>query len=167
MSGVSGAGRGAKPHLTFGAVDESVVAYGVLTHRHRPEIEQGLEHTAGKAATVVFTPHLVPMQRGILSTCHAPLAAGATEADLRASLAAAYDGSPFVGLVDGPPQTRWVVGSNRALISPKADPRTGGAVVLSAIDNLMKGAAGQAVQCANLMLGLDESAGLPVDGWMP
>ena len=82
MSGVSGAGRGAKPHLTFGAVDEGVSAYGLLTHRHRPEIEQGLEMVSGKEATVVFTPHLVPMQRGILSTCHAPVHSGAFAADL-------------------------------------------------------------------------------------
>lgn len=167
MSGVSGAGRGAKPHLTFGAVDEGVSAYGLLTHRHRPEIEQGLEMVSGKASVVLFTPHLVPMQRGILSTCHAPIANGAEAGDLREALDAAYTGSPFVEVIDGPPQTRWVIGSNRCLLSVRVDPRTGTALVLSAIDNLVKGAAGQAVQCANLMLGLPETAGLSVEGWMP
>ena len=167
MSGVSGAGRGAKPHLTFGAVDEGVVAYGVLTHRHRPEIEQGLEQASGQAPTVLFTPHLVPMQRGILSTCHAALSDGVSGSDVREALDAAYSSAPFVDVLDRPPQTRWVVGSNRCALSPHVDSRTGTAVVLSAIDNLMKGAAGQAVQCANLMLGLDEAAGLPADGWMP
>jgi N-acetyl-gamma-glutamyl-phosphate reductase len=167
MSGVSGAGRGAKAHLTFGAVDEGVSAYGVLTHRHRPEIEQGLEMAAGTEATVIFTPHLVPMQRGILSTCHAPISNGSFASDLRRVLEAAYADSPFVEVQDTPPQTRWVVGSNRCLLSVRADPRTGTALVLSAIDNLLKGAAGQAVQCANLMLGLPETSGLPMNGWMP
>lgn len=167
MSGVSGAGRGAKPHLTFGAVDESVTAYGLLKHRHRPEIEQGLEALSGHEVTVLFTPHLVPMQRGILSTCHAPVGPGVGEAELRGALEEAYDGMPFVQVVDGPPHTRWVVGSNRCLISVRLDERTGTALVLSALDNLVKGAAGQAVQCANLMLGLPESAGLPLEGWMP
>ncbi len=167
MSGVSGAGRSAKPHLTFGAVDEGVSAYGLLTHRHRPEIEQGLEMVSGKGATVLFTPHLVPMQRGILSTCHAPMIEGVVAADLKAALEVAYAGSPFVEVIDAPPQTRWVIGSNRCLLSVRADPRTGTALVLSALDNLVKGAAGQAVQCANLMLGLPEAEGLPMEGWMP
>jgi N-acetyl-gamma-glutamyl-phosphate reductase len=167
MSGVSGAGRSAKPHLTFGAVDEGVSAYGVLTHRHRPEIEQGLEMVSGSEATVLFTPHLVPMQRGILSTCHAPIRKGVFASDLREALEKAYAGSDFVEVIDAPPQTRWVVGSNRCLLSVRADPRTGSALVFSAIDNLVKGAAGQAVQCANLMLGLPEESGLSVEGWMP
>lgn len=167
MSGVSGAGRSAKPHLTFGAVDEGVSAYGLLTHRHRPEIEQGLEMASGRDATVLFTPHLVPMQRGILSTCHAPMADGVFAADLTAALEIAYADSPFVEVIDASPQTRWVIGSNRCLLSVRADPRTGTALVLSALDNLVKGAAGQAVQCANLMLGLAEAEGLPLEGWMP
>jgi N-acetyl-gamma-glutamyl-phosphate reductase len=167
LSGVSGAGRGARPHLTFGAVDESVAAYGLLTHRHRPEMEQGLEAVSGAPTTVLFTPHLVPMQRGILSTCHAPVSDGASEADLRDALESAYNGMPFVDVIDEPPHTRWVVGSNRCLLSVRLDRRTGTALVLAALDNLVKGAAGQAVQCANLMLGLPEAAGLPLDGWMP
>lgn len=167
MSGVTGAGRGAKAHLTFGAVDEGVTAYGVLTHRHRPEIEQGLEALSGDTSTVVFTPHLVPMQRGILTTAHAPVPDGVSSQDLRDALESSYAGSPFVRVIDGPPHTRWVVGSNRCLLSAHVDPRTGTALVLSALDNLVKGAAGQAVQCANLMLGLPEESGLPVEGWLP
>jgi N-acetyl-gamma-glutamyl-phosphate reductase len=167
MSGVSGAGRGAKPHLMFGSVDEGVRAYGVLTHRHRPEMEQGLEMASGRSATVAFTPHLVPMQRGILSTCHAPVTAGVFADDLREALETAYAGSQFVQVIDDPPQTRWVVGSNRCLLSVHFDPRTRSALIFSALDNLLKGAAGQAVQCANLALEISEGEGLPVDGWMP
>lgn len=167
VSGVSGAGRGAKPNLMFGAVDEGVVAYGVLTHRHRPEIEQGITMASGKDTTVVFTPHLVPMQRGILSTCYAPASPGVTAEALRETLENAYADSPFVRVVDAPPQTRWVVGSNNCLLAAFLDSRTGTAIVMAAEDNLLKGAAGQAVQCANLMRGLDEATGLPMNGWMP
>ncbi len=167
VSGASGAGRGAKPNLTFGAVDEGVVAYGVLTHRHRPEIEQGIAMAAGVEPTILFTPHLVPMQRGILSTCYARVTDGATAADLGEALDKAYAPAPFVEVIDRPPQTRWVVGSNRVLIATFLDERSGTAIVMAAEDNLLKGAAGQAVQCANLMLRLPETAGLPRDGWMP
>jgi len=167
LSGTSGAGRSLKADLLFGAVDESVAAYGVVSHRHRPEIEQGLTSHAGAAATVVFTPHLVPMQRGLLSTCYAASTPGLTEAAAQECLREAYANAPFVDVVDVPPHTRWVVGSNRCLLHVRLDGRTGTVIVISAIDNLMKGAAGQAVQCANLMLGLDEAAGLPVAGWMP
>lgn len=167
LSGASGAGRGSKPGLMFGAVAEGAAAYGVLTHRHRPEIEQGLEGMTDGPVSVVFTPHLIPMQRGLLATCYADLAPGSGASDAVDALAAAYRDTPFVSVADTPPQTRWVVGSNRCLISVAVDERTGKVVVLSAIDNLMKGAAGQAVQCANLMLGIDETAGLPHDGWMP
>jgi N-acetyl-gamma-glutamyl-phosphate reductase len=167
MSGVSGAGRGMHADLHFGAVDESVKAYKVLTHRHRPEIERALDQVGSAPVEVTFTPHLVPMQRGILTTIYARGVAGTTPADLRGALEKAYGDEPFVDLVEGSPETRWVVGSNRALISPHFDERTGTAVLISAIDNLVKGAAGQAVQVANLMLGLDETAGLPLEGWMP
>jgi N-acetyl-gamma-glutamyl-phosphate reductase len=167
MSGVSGAGRSPQPGLMFGAVAEGAAAYGVLTHRHRPEIEQGLEMVAASPASVVFTPHLIPMQRGLLATCYADLAPGMGEAEAVGAFAGAYNETPFVSVVDIPPQTRWVVGTNRCLVSVAVDERIGKVVVLSAIDNLVKGAAGQAVQCANLMLGIDETDGLPVDGWMP
>jgi N-acetyl-gamma-glutamyl-phosphate reductase len=162
MSGVTGAGRGLKENLLYGAVDESVAAYGVATHRHRPEIEMGLLIGAGIDTRVQFTPHLVPMQRGILSTCSAP-----TLSDPVPVLEAAYADHPFVEVVDAPPQTRWVVGSNRALIHAKVDPGTDRSIVLVVIDNLLKGAAGQAVQAANLMVGVPEETGLPTTGWLP
>jgi len=167
MSGVSGAGRGVHADLHFGAVDESVKAYKVLTHRHRPEIERALDLVRSGPVEVTFTPHLVPMQRGILTTVYAKGVEGTTLADLRGVLEKVYRDEPFVSLVEGSPETRWVVGSNRALIAVHFDERTGTAVLISAIDNLIKGAAGQAVQVANVMLGIDETAGLPLEGWMP
>lgn len=167
MSGVSGAGRGVHADLQFGAVDESVKAYKVLNHRHRPEIERALDHVGSVGVEVTFTPHLVPMQRGILTTIYAGGVAGTTQADLCDTLEAAYGAEPFVSMVEGSPETRWVVGSNRALISANFEERTGTAVLIAAIDNLIKGAAGQAVQVANLMLDIDETTGLPLEGWMP
>ena len=167
VSGVSGAGRSVKDNLMFGAVDEGVAAYGVLTHRHRPEMEQGLAAAGGSEPKVMFTPHLVPMQRGILSTCYAPAASGVQSEDVEAALLAAYADSPFVDVIAEPPNTRWVVGTNRSLVNAYLDGRVRSVIVVVAIDNLLKGAAGQAVQCANLMLGLEETAGLPMAGWMP
>jgi N-acetyl-gamma-glutamyl-phosphate reductase len=167
LSGVSGAGRGAKENLMFGAVDESVAAYGVLSHRHQSEMEQGLGAVGATEPQLIFTPHLVPMQRGILSTCYATLSSGANQTDVHDALEAAYREAPFVDVIDRSPQTRWVVGTNRVLLAAQVDSRTGRVVVLAAIDNLIKGAAGQAVQCANLMMGLDETTGLITAGWMP
>lgn len=165
LSGVSGAGRSVREDLTFGAVDEGVRAYGVASHRHRPEIEMGLEARLGGTHRIVFTPHLVPMQRGILATVTG-VGSATTEA-LRECLAETYSGAPFVEVVDRPPQTRWVVGSNRALVTAFADEHSGAVIAQCALDNLLKGAAGQAVQAANLALGLDETLGLPGSGWMP
>lgn len=170
VSGASGAGRGATARLSFGAIDEGVQAYGVGTHRHRPEMEQAIADWSNlpiDALKVSFTPHLVPMQRGILATCSAPLLAGTTFDEITAALDKAYAAEPFVDLFTEPVSTRWVVGSNRCIMSAHVDEHTGRAIVIAAIDNLLKGAAGQAVQCANLMLGLPESAGLPIAGWMP
>ena len=170
MSGASGAGRSAKPHLSYGAIDEGVRAYGVTTHRHRPEMEQAIAaaaHVAADELRLTFTPHLVPMQRGILSTCSAPIGNGAGVDDLVAALTKAYADEPFVEVVAEPPTTRWVVGSNRCVLSCHVDAHTGRAIVIAAIDNLVKGAAGQAIQCANLMLGVEETSGLPTAGWMP
>jgi len=170
MSGASGAGRAPKPHLSYGAIDEGVRAYSVTTHRHRPEMEQAIAAAADVSIddlALSFTPHLVPMQRGILSTCSAPITSGAGVDDLIAALAKAYADEPFVEVVSEPPTTRWVVGSNRCVLSVHVDAHTDRAIVISAIDNLLKGAAGQAVQCANLMLGLEETAGLATAGWMP
>ncbi len=167
LSGATGAGRGVKADLTFGAVAEGVKAYGVTTHRHRPEMERALAAATGVEPQVVFTPHLVPMQRGLLSTCSARLAAGADPGNVDAALRNAYAASPFVEVRDDPPVSRWAVGSNMCLLASRVDERSGTAIVVSVLDNLMKGAAGQAVQCANLMLGIPETAGLPRAGILP
>jgi N-acetyl-gamma-glutamyl-phosphate reductase len=167
LSGTSGAGRAARDDLTFAAVDEGVRAYGVTTHRHRHEMEQALGDVTDAEPTIVFTPHLVPMQRGILATCYGQAGPGVVADDLVAALSDAYGAAPFVEVIEDPPQTRWVVGSNRCLLAAFVDVHTSTAIVLAAIDNLIKGAAGNAVQCANLALGLEESAGLPASGWMP
>ncbi len=164
VSGVSGAGRAAKEHLMFGAVDEGAAAYGVLTHRHQPEIEQVLGQVGTDEPKVIFTPHLIPMQRGILTTCYVPLA---RETDVATLFSDAYAKTPFVELTDVSPNTRWVTNSNRVLVQPHFDPRTNVAVVLVAIDNLTKGTAGAAIQSVNIALGLEETAGLPMAGWMP
>jgi N-acetyl-gamma-glutamyl-phosphate reductase len=172
-SGTSGAGRTARTDLLASEVLGSVSAYQVAgAHRHTPEIEQALAEATGAppAPRVSFTPVLVPMPRGILATCTAPLTRPGTGTDvLRAALAAAYDGEPFVTLL---PEGRWpataaVAGSNGVHLQAAADDRAGRAVVVAAIDNLGKGAAGQAIQAANLMLGLPEAAGLTAIGVAP
>ena len=162
-SGTSGAGRAPKDNLHFAAVDEDFVAYGLLAHRHTAEMEQGL------GTTVLFTPHLAPMVRGILATCYArPADPGAlTTEDAMQLLHDRYDDEPFVVVGDAPPSTKAASGSHTAHLAVRVDPRTGWVVVLSAIDNLIKGAAGQAVQCANLALALPEGAGLPLVGVYP
>lgn len=160
-SGVSGAGRPPKPHTTFGAVNEDFTAYGLLDHRHTPEIEQAT------GAEVLFTPHLAPMTRGILATCYARPARPTSTADLLGVLADAYAGERFVVVSERSPSTKATAGSNCAHLTARYDERTGHVLVLSAIDNLVKGASGQAVQCANLLLGLDEGAGLPTVGLYP
>lgn len=167
LSGVSGAGRSLRSDLLFGSVDEGVRAYAVGTHRHRPEIEMAVARYGGVAVPVTFTPHLVPMQRGILATLTAPIADGVSQDTVRNALTEFAAANQFVEVIDHPPQTRWVVGSNRALIAGFVDQQTGSVVVMCAIDNLVKGAAGQAVQAANLMCGFDEGAGLTSVGWMP
>ncbi len=167
MSGVSGAGRGAAESLQFGAIDESVKAYKILSHRHRPEMESGLDVFARSETSILFTPHLVPMQRGILSTIYTTPVPGTTLGDLTGAFDEAYKNAPFVKRIEGSPETRWVVGSNNLIASFHLDERTSTVVIVSAIDNLVKGAAGQAVQSANLMYGFDEATGLPVEGWMP
>lgn len=161
-SGTSGAGRGLRDTLHFSHVDEDFTAYGMLTHRHTPEIEQALD------AQVLFTPHLAPMVRGILATCYArPRSAGLDTDAAMALLHECYDTEPFVVVVDDPPSTKAVAGSNCAHVTARVDPRTGWLVSLCAIDNLVKGASGQAVQCANVVLGLGEETGLPRAGLYP
>ena len=162
-SGTSGAGRAPKENLHFAAVDEDFVAYSLLDHRHTSEMEQGL------GTSVLFTPHLAPMVRGILATCYARPADPDTlnTEDAMQLLHARYDDERFVVVADAPPSTKAASGSNTAHLTVRVDPRTGWVVVLSAIDNLIKGAAGQAVQCANLALSLPEGSGLPVVGVYP
>ncbi len=166
-SGVSGAGRKVDVAYLFGELDSSYAAYGVGRHRHTPEIEQELSRAAGRALTVTFTPHLAPMTRGLLATCYAPLRAGV--ADAYQALGAAYAKEQFVHVLpEGrQPTTKQAAGSNLALIGVGAEERTGTLVVTCAIDNLGKGAAGQAVQNANLMCGLDEDTGLATAGVYP
>ena len=168
-SGVSGAGRAAKEAMLFAEVGEGVHAYAVASHRHAPEIEQGLSRAAGGAVTVNFTPHLMPMNRGILSTIYVRLAAGAGADDLRAALHQRYRDEPFVRVLDagGVPATRHVRGSNHCLIGVHADRLPGRAIVLSVIDNLVKGAAGQALQNMNVMCGFSETAGLAQEALFP
>ncbi len=169
-SGVSGAGRGAKAHTSFCAVDEDFQAYGLLNHRHTPEIEMAVSRHAGVATSVIFTPHLAPMNRGILATCYARPAGTAVSADsdeMLNLLATAYESEPFVVVSDRSPSTKATLGSNCVHITARADRRTGWVVVISALDNLMKGASGQAVQCANLALGITETAGLATAGVFP
>jgi len=166
-SGVSGAGRPPKPTNTFNAVDENFEAYGLLTHRHTPEIEQNLSHVAGAAAQVLFTPHLAPMNRGILATCYARPTGPVTTEGLRAVLREAYASEPFVAVTDAPPSTKATLGSNAVHVSAVADERTGWVVALAALDNLTKGASGGAVQAANVALGYDEATGLTAAGLYP
>jgi N-acetyl-gamma-glutamyl-phosphate reductase len=158
-SGVSGAGRDKYP---FCGTDEDFVAYGLLDHRHTPEIEQALG-----GATVLFTPHLAPMNRGILATCYARPTGPTSTAAVLDALREAYASEPFVVVAERSPSTKATLGSNAAHVTARADARTGWVVALCSIDNLVKGAAGQAVQCANLALGLPETAGLPAVGIYP
>ena len=157
-SGVSGAGKGLKEETHFNTVDENLTAYGLLAHRHTAEMEMAL------GATLLFTPHLAPINRGILATCHA-VAKGPCH-PLEA-LRDAYEGEPFVHVSERAPSTKWAYGSNAVHLTARYDERTGRVVALAALDNLVKGAAGQMIQCANLMLGLDETAGLPRAGVWP
>jgi N-acetyl-gamma-glutamyl-phosphate reductase len=157
-SGVSGAGREAKESTVFSTVDGSFWAYGLLSHRHTAEMEMAI------GGTVLFTPHLVPMTRGILATCYGE-ATGAC--DPRQTLQQAYANEPFVHVTDQPPATKWLTGSNGVQLTARYDQRTNRVLALSAIDNLGKGAAGQMIQCANLMLGVDETAGLTTIGVYP
>ena len=161
-SGVTGAGREAKQTSLFAEVAEGVAAYGVAGHRHAPEIEQGLSRAAGRPVVVNFTPHLMPMNRGILASIYVRLAPGVGVADLRRILEAAYVGEPFVRVLpEGRlPATHHVRGSNLCLVGLAADRVAGRAILIAALDNLVKGAAGQAVQNMNVMLGLPETAGL-------
>ncbi len=160
MSGVSGAGRGANQRTHFCSADASVQAYSAGSHRHTPEIEQELSELAGRRAEVVFTPHLVPMKRGLLSTVTMRFAAGMGIDDAMAAYSGRYEMERFVHFLgERMPQTSSVMGGNHAHVGIACDPRAGMLIASCAIDNLGKGAATQAVQCANIVFGLDESAG--------
>jgi N-acetyl-gamma-glutamyl-phosphate reductase len=170
-SGVSGAGREPKADLLFSEVNESVKAYGLFNHRHTAEMEQELQQQGERGAfkskdanpgvaTVDFLPHLIPMTRGILTSCHVRPTRPVTQAELDALYAEAYQGEPFVQVVADPPSTKHVFGSNVCRICVKVDPRTGRILAIGVIDNLVKGAAGQAVQSLNVLFGLPETTGL-------
>ncbi|HEY0012697.1 MAG TPA: N-acetyl-gamma-glutamyl-phosphate reductase [Allosphingosinicella sp.] len=157
-SGVSGAGKGLKDETHFNSVDENFSAYGLLSHRHTAEMEMEL------GSAILFTPHLAPMNRGILATCYAT-ARG--PCDPLGALRQAYAAEPFVHVSERPPSTKWTLGSNAVHLTARYDERTGRILAIAALDNLVKGAAGQMIQCANLMLGLEETAGLPRVGMWP
>ncbi|RUR76764.1 N-acetyl-gamma-glutamyl-phosphate reductase [Chlorogloeopsis fritschii PCC 9212] len=169
-SGTSGGGREAKINMLLAEADNSLAAYGVVRHRHTPEIEQICSELAGHEVTVQFTPHLIPMVRGILATVYATLRdPGLVRDDLITIYRAFYRNSPWVRICEPGiyPQTKWACGSNLCYIGIEVDPRTGRIIVMSAIDNLIKGQAGQAIQCMNIMMGWDETVGLPKLGFYP
>lgn len=168
-SGTSGAGRGAKVDNLFCEVNENMKAYGVATHRHTPEIEEQLGYACGEKITINFTPHLVPMNRGILATAYASLKKDVTYEEVKAIYNKYYADEKFVRVLekDVCPQTKWVEGSNYVDVNFKIDPRTNRIIMMGAIDNLVKGAAGQAVQNMNLMFGLKESEGLELVPMFP
>ena len=161
-SGTSGAGRGAKLPNLFCEVNENMKAYGIASHRHTPEIEEQLSYASGEDVVINFTPHLVPMNRGILATEYATLKKNVTYDEVRAVYDKYYKDEKFIRVLDKGvfPETKWVEGSNYVDINFKIDPRTNRIIMIGAIDNLVKGAAGQAVQNMNLMFGLDEAEGL-------
>lgn len=160
-SGVSGAGRALKHSAHFGTVNEDFTAYGLVDHRHTPEIEQNI------GGQVIFTPHLAPMNRGILATCYARPTGTVTTESLLATLAGFYASEPFVVVRPASPSTKATLGTNSVHLTARYDARSGWVIVIAAIDNLCKGASGGAVQAANVALGLEETAGLQTVGVYP
>ncbi len=167
ITGVSGAGRPPKPNTTFCTVDENVSAYGLLSHRHTPEIEQTLSDIGNTTATVLFTPHLVPMNRGILASCYGRLQRSIDTESALQMMADFYNDSPFVLVDERSPSTKSVQGSNSVHLTVRIDPRTNRLLGIGVLDNLVKGASGMAIQCANLALGLPETTGLSRVGMFP
>jgi N-acetyl-gamma-glutamyl-phosphate reductase len=161
LTGITGAGRAPTDTNVFTNIDSNAIPYGLLAHRHTPEMEQEI------GAQLIFTPHLVPMSRGLLATCAATASAGCTDDAVADAMRAFYADEPFVAVLDAPPATKSVLGSNSAHVSARFDPRTNTVISMCAIDNLTKGASGGAVQAANVALGLDETAGLPTIGLAP
>ena len=168
-SGTSGAGRGAKVDNLYCEVNENIKAYGVVNHRHTPEIEEQLSYAAGQPVLINFTPHLVPMNRGILITAYASLKKEVSYEEVKTAYDKYYANEKFVRVLekDVCPQTKWVEGSNYVDVNFKIDPRTKRVIMMGAMDNLVKGAAGQAVQNMNLMFGLKESEGLELVPMFP
>ena len=168
-SGTSGAGRSAKVANLYCEVNENIKAYGVATHRHTPEIEEQLGYASGKEVVINFTPHLVPMNRGILATEYATLKKDVTYEEVKAIYDSYYKNEKFVRVLDKDvcPETRWVEGSNYVDVNFKIDKRTNRIIMMGAMDNLVKGAAGQAVQNMNLMFGLKETEGLELVPMFP
>ena len=161
-SGVSGAGKALKSSSMFCTVDEDFTAYGLVSHRHTPEMQQLI------GGEVLFTPHLAPMNRGILATCYSrPASSSTTTDDLLSLLASTYAGEPFIVVSEAIPSTKATLGTNAVHITARVDARTGHAIVISALDNLTKGASGGALQAANIALGLDETLGLASVGVWP
>lgn len=168
ITGVSGAGRPPKENTTFCTVDENVTAYGLLTHRHTPEIEQAITERTGTPSSVLFTPHLAPMNRGILATCYGrPARDGITTEQALDAMASFYADEPFMVVNERSPSTKATLGSNAVHLTARVDPRTGMVMGITALDNLMKGASGMAVQNANLALGFEETLGLTTIGVYP
>ena len=161
LTGITGAGRAPTDTNVFTNIDSNALPYGLLAHRHTPEMEQEI------GAQLLFTPHLVPMSRGLLATCTAAGTTACTDAAVIDALRSFYDNEPFVAVLDAPPATKSVLGSNAAHVSARYDERTGTVITMCAIDNLTKGASGGAVQAANVALGLDETAGLTTIGLAP
>jgi N-acetyl-gamma-glutamyl-phosphate reductase len=168
VSGVSGRGRGLSAPSLFSEANENVSPYGLLTHRHTGEMEMALGRVSAAPVRVLFTPHLVPMTRGVLATCHGRAAVdGLSTAQLLGTYRGFYAGEPFVAVLDDAPSTKGTLASNAAHVTVRFDPRTRSVLAICALDNLVKGASGQAVQCANLLLGLPETAGLSAIGVAP
>lgn len=167
MSGTSGAGRKGEDHLLHASLEGNVTAYGTVAHRHVPEMERGLSTYGELSAIVSFTPHLVPMSRGLLVTARARITKRIGDSGALEVLATAYSDEPFVSIVEGWPSPKSVAGTNRAVVAARVDPRSEMLVCSAAIDNLGKGAAGQAIQNANLALGLGETTGLESFGVWP
>jgi N-acetyl-gamma-glutamyl-phosphate reductase len=161
LTGITGAGRTPTDTNVFTNIDSNVVPYGLLAHRHTPEMEQEI------GAQLLFTPHLVPMSRGLLATCTAPATAGCTDGAVADVMRSFYADEPFVAVLDRPPATKSVLGSNAVHVSARYDERTNTVISMCAIDNLTKGASGGAVQAANVAVGLEETAGLPMIGLAP
>lgn len=168
-SGTSGAGRGAKVANLYCEVNENIKAYGVASHRHTPEIEEQLSYASGENVVLNFTPHLIPMNRGILITAYAKYKEGVTGEQIRRAYEEAYREEYFVRVLDDGvcPETKWVEGSNFVDVNVKVDERTGRVIMMGAMDNITKGAAGQAVQNMNIMFDLDENEGLRLVPMVP